>query len=423
MLQEQLEKSRQDLQRLQEIKQKALAFPEELLRGMHGTSDGTWLSQVPRRYRIMRFPHLDLSRWQQKLTRRSNTPYEQNCDYLVGKVVQLQHQTASAERIAPAEPSVAEQVHKRSFAHIRNRFIAALETNPFAPDTAGPAQEPSPDARAPLPPSPPPHPPPPLHQPKPKPATRSPFLDHAAASSPRGSSGLPTPVSMPSHSANASPLLKPEAPQYHAAKARIRRYAATTPEQTSLTHNVPWSDDEKRKLGYLMGVYPEEDIAARRFAKIAAALGTRTPNQVASRIQKLQAKLQKQHKPDAPTASLADDKSASLLHELEELFAQNPDPALKQTPEYEEYCRIKAQVLAIQQNPLNGVVHNGFSCDCCGTEPIIGPRWSCTTCPVQCASVDLCNHCISRCFETGAHSMSHVMKKIEIPESEDTTLL
>lgn len=59
------------------------------------------------------------------------------------------------------------------------------------------------------------------------------------------------------------------------------------------THKRAWSDKEQRRLEELLEIYPDEKVQARRFAKISEALGTRTPRQVASRIQKYFLKLAK----------------------------------------------------------------------------------------------------------------------------------
>ncbi|KAI8599903.1 hypothetical protein EDD21DRAFT_378567 [Dissophora ornata] len=58
-------------------------------------------------------------------------------------------------------------------------------------------------------------------------------------------------------------------------------------------YNIPWSDEEQQLLEKLLEVYPDEPVAAQRFQKISAAMGTRTPKQVASRVQKYFIKLVK----------------------------------------------------------------------------------------------------------------------------------
>ncbi|KAF9103123.1 ZZ-type zinc finger-containing protein 3 [Mortierella sp. AM989] len=58
-------------------------------------------------------------------------------------------------------------------------------------------------------------------------------------------------------------------------------------------YNIPWSDEEQQLLERLLEEYPDEPVAAQRFQKISAAMGTRTPKQVASRVQKYFIKLVK----------------------------------------------------------------------------------------------------------------------------------
>lgn len=57
------------------------------------------------------------------------------------------------------------------------------------------------------------------------------------------------------------------------------------------TFNQLWSPEEQLRLEELLVKYPPEANEARRFAKIAAALGNRTLKQVTSRCQKYFAKL------------------------------------------------------------------------------------------------------------------------------------
>lgn len=52
-----------------------------------------------------------------------------------------------------------------------------------------------------------------------------------------------------------------------------------------------WTADEQRKLEKLLHEFPTEAIESQRFIKISKALGTRTPKQVASRVQKFFKKL------------------------------------------------------------------------------------------------------------------------------------
>jgi hypothetical protein len=67
----------------------------------------------------------------------------------------------------------------------------------------------------------------------------------------------------------------------------------STDAQNNTTFKQPWSDEEQKRLQELLLVYPDEPVRAQRFNKISKALGTRTPRQVASRVQKYFIKLAK----------------------------------------------------------------------------------------------------------------------------------
>ncbi len=51
-------------------------------------------------------------------------------------------------------------------------------------------------------------------------------------------------------------------------------------ESKSETFNKLWSVEEQKKLEELLLTFPAEEVEARRWAKIAKALGNRTPQQV-----------------------------------------------------------------------------------------------------------------------------------------------
>jgi len=281
---------------------------------------------------------------------------------------------------------------KRFFPEIRREFLKVLD-HPV-PETLV-----NPDLPVPT-----------VHQPRPRRFTQNasvePFTEISRPSSAFPAFTAPTPV--PSVS-------KPTTPKSTLVKQRVRKPSAYAPENTSITHNIPWSDDEKRKLQYLLTVYPEEEVQARRFAKIAAALGTRTTNQVASRVQKLQVKMNKKANAEKES-KIADDETRELVAQLEAFFAASTDPQVKNTPEYAEYLRLKSQLEAIAKDPMKGVLHTGYSCDCCGVDPIIGPRWTCTSCPKGAPAIDLCDMCISSGYETVLHKPSHVFTKHDLPE-------
>ncbi|XP_065185642.1 ZZ-type zinc finger-containing protein 3-like [Sycon ciliatum] len=80
--------------------------------------------------------------------------------------------------------------------------------------------------------------------------------------------------------------------QRAAAAHRSNRSSSST-DSKSKTFNQPWTAEEQARLEGLLETYPTEPIEARRWKKIAAALGNRTPRQVASRVQKYFLKLKK----------------------------------------------------------------------------------------------------------------------------------
>jgi len=50
---------------------------------------------------------------------------------------------------------------------------------------------------------------------------------------------------------------------------------------------------------------------------------------------------------------------------------------------------------------VHNVQHDGYKCDGCGTEPIIGVRWKCATCPTD-TEIDLCEVCHKQGFSNCA---------------------
>eukprot|EP01118_Nematostelium_gracile_P020214 TRINITY_DN9744_c0_g1_i2.p2 TRINITY_DN9744_c0_g1~~TRINITY_DN9744_c0_g1_i2.p2 ORF type:complete len:359 (-),score=109.97 TRINITY_DN9744_c0_g1_i2:44-1120(-) len=68
-------------------------------------------------------------------------------------------------------------------------------------------------------------------------------------------------------------------------------------KEKSQTFNILWTDEEQQRLEELLNIYPDETVSSHRWKKIAAALGNRTPKQVASRTQKYFIKLAKEGKP------------------------------------------------------------------------------------------------------------------------------
>lgn len=448
-LNNQLARCREDLETLKQMKAKALECPDDFISFLATPQSR---EAFPTLQKIMRIPNLDVHRYQIRLTRRANTRFEQNLDYLLSRAQEIHSRQASMDRpVSSIDFLVDSQTlpnsNKRSFNYsssfisgMRNEFLEALRVpgslsisqvdSYINPTSSMPLTAPSTPVNL---------TPTTVHQPRPRQAVREDLTDlnpmdyHVKSLNSSRPSSVPPPppvplISTPVSMMTTSSTVSTTPSATNSIKIRIRKASSQTPEQTSITHNIPWSDDEKRKLEYLLTVFPEEDIQARRYAKIAAALGTRTGNQVASRVQKLGAKAQRNKEKalkaggvGASNSSGLDEQTVQLVAELEKFFADSTDPKVKETPEYAEYLRLKGQLESIAANPINGVLHIGFKCDCCGVEPIIGPRWTCCSCPKEAGPIDLCGGCVSKGFQTVYHKQFHVMKKIDF--SEDSELL
>lgn len=439
-LQNQLERNQNDIEKLQEMKERALSAPEDFIDFL---KDPKSRGAFPKLQRIMSVPNLDIRRYQIRLTRRANTRFEQNLDFLLARVQEVQNRLPlMSSGSVSSDITVSNELTrtKLSFQELREHFMEVLENDPGSLkaseiDSYINPNQPTTSTIQPIVSN---HQT--FHQPKPRqapPRFNSDLTDLNPMDRPIN---LSRPTSVPPVPTVPTPVSIPTTPSNSNIKIRIRKPSSHAPENTSLTHNIPWSDDERRKLDYLLTVFPEEDIQARRYAKIAAALGSRTGNQVASRVQKIAAKAQR-HRERAlrngnvtptsesktPSTDLNNNSSTStldqgtieLVAELESFFAKSSDPQIKSTPEYAEYLKLKGQLEAIAQNPLNGILHVGYKCDYCGIEPIIGPRWTCCSCPKGSAPIDLCDNCVTKSFETDTHKQAHFMKRIEFSDDSD----
>ncbi|RUS24626.1 hypothetical protein BC938DRAFT_473310, partial [Jimgerdemannia flammicorona] len=305
-----------------------------------------------------------------------------------------------------------------------------------------------------------------------------------------------------------------------------------------VNHNMPWSDEEQRRLEELLRIYPDEPVQAQRFNKISTALGTRTPRQVASRVQKYFIKLAKnglpvpgritippsclpksqrlangptgtpdpsKPKPLGPssreksvTKSKVKKNGSSSSHHVKPsngvsvvtlvpstmrtsnagynvaasggitntrisgthylhvhapptvLMSDNDDDAdIREVmmgvdarqqavghlepvqllshkgnlDEGDELTRLKK--LAKQQSRehqgyydgVDDVVHQGYRCDGCGIEPIVGIRYKCAECDVN-QEVDLCGDCMRQGgFQNEHHPTTHRFEEILVTEA------
>uniref|UniRef100_A0A0P4X1U2 Uncharacterized protein n=2 Tax=Scylla olivacea TaxID=85551 RepID=A0A0P4X1U2_SCYOL len=231
---------------------------------------------------------------------------------------------------------------------------------------------------------------------------------------------------------------------------RGRLYDESKPQ----TFNRTWSDEEQRKLEELLIKYPDEPIAWHRWVKISKEIGTRTPLQVQSRVQKYFIALRREglpvpgknpkekalrsitrrktimpwygrrpvssfmkafnmyedaipktmpsegtHSPQADTYDVSDEED--IVDEL------------RNTEEYRELLRVKQVKRLKEQEAETGIVaHHGYSCDGCGMEPITGTRWHCIDCPSS-RSTDICENCVKTSFSLECHVPSHHLEPVK----------
>lgn len=73
--------------------------------------------------------------------------------------------------------------------------------------------------------------------------------------------------------------------------------------------------------------------------------------------------------------------------------------------------RIRRELEYEQQEGGSPDVHQGFRCDMCHKDPIMGTRWHCSQCI---ADVDFCNECAPKGFQCGAHLPEHKLRPIRL---------
>ncbi|CAG9770991.1 unnamed protein product [Ceutorhynchus assimilis] len=222
-----------------------------------------------------------------------------------------------------------------------------------------------------------------------------------------------------------------------------------------------WTPEEQKRLEELLQIYPPEPIEMKRFAKIAKALGTRTPHQVASRLQKYFLKLYKAGLPIPGRVPKSAEKYRKqpfhkhqrhnhYLYKPTNFFPQLSIPVqmddLNKIPGPSELCtktskeetdnylipnnyynhgsplpeptpedipelklkllkRVKEIKIKEQEDNFVPFNHTGFKCDYCDESPIKGHRWFCVVCP---DSVDFCTDCvISQLYSENPHPLNH----------------
>ncbi|KAI9317384.1 hypothetical protein BX666DRAFT_1936765 [Dichotomocladium elegans] len=247
-------------------------------------------------------------------------------------------------------------------------------------------------------------------------------------------------------------------------------------ESRAPTYNQPWTDEEQRRLEELLEIYPDEQVQSQRFHKISKALGTRTTKQVASRVQKYFIKLAKlglpvpgrvsippSSIPKGPRVGGGGFKKGKIAKPKGKVGSSNtirtPKPAMRtsgvgynamvsggitntrisgahyltaQAPpaalmsDDEEDTNIKETMLRVAK-PASGeatagsetvagevAVHEGYACDGCGIEPIVGVRYKCTICDIS-EEIDLCSKCMAQgTFRNDHHTPEHPFEAVHV---------
>ncbi|EGC39132.1 hypothetical protein DICPUDRAFT_148146 [Dictyostelium purpureum] len=193
----------------------------------------------------------------------------------------------------------------------------------------------------------------------------------------------------------------------------IRKPPRPYPRALSKTNLAYWTEEEHNRLEELLVEFPEEEVATHRWVKIANKLGNRTPAQVASRTQKYFKKLERLGL-EIPGSRPKKKRSGSIS-------SGGFEP---QSSEDERRLEIKQSSNSSNSNSAannknsssnsTAKVHEGYKCDGCDIEPIVGVRWHCEECMNE---VDLCSKCHDELDEIGKHLSSHHMTAFENPDS------
>ena len=324
VLEQQLAQAHRDIDTLCQLKAEALSDPEslvEMLRSAHECS-----KRFPPMQTIYRVPELDVSRFHKRTSRRGSSKHEQNLEFLLAKVSELQRTRSgmlppllsTSIPIASATPLAAEK-NKTGIAQVRERFHEiAGRTMPRAMSV---------------------------------PALSTEELHPAGTEARTASPGVMSKRSnrVPIH--DATPI--------------------------AAHYNLPWSEEEKRRMNELLLIYPEEEVISRRYAKIAAALGTRTSSQVANRINKLATKRQRVGRVRTLLGTKSETTSGRASGVASGRTSGNSTPnkrrrptpnqrtkgskddipeEMKDTPEYQEYLKLKSRLEMLEQP--NGTWHD-----------------------------------------------------------------
>lgn len=208
-----------------------------------------------------------------------------------------------------------------------------------------------------------------------------------------------------------SQILEKDSPELQASNGQDRTSTSSSNITKSQNTNS-WTPDEQRRLEELLVEFPAEAVESQRLVKIAKALGSRTPKQVASRVQKYFKKL---HEANLPIPGAMSQKSVRGLKIKKQLRpstffpetcilsdftvkGQQDDQSNIQTQTNSETLKEKTlkllkRVRHAKQPSIrpSSQINSGYKCCSCLEILLIGSRWSCNDCEVD---NDLCADCI-----------------------------
>ncbi|KAL5290894.1 hypothetical protein ACFFRR_010345 [Megaselia abdita] len=189
-------------------------------------------------------------------------------------------------------------------------------------------------------------------------------------------------------------------------------------QSKSDTFNQLWTYEEQRRLEELLLEFPPEAVEARRFEKIAKALGNRTVRQVASRVQKYFQKLHSSGMP-VPGRLPKSKRRYNFLRTRKSMIRPSTffpaynvpvdmdscsssqtcssSKAPKEWKPNEEKSRVVEILKAVKEAKISfadDAKHEGYTCDLCLESPVIGIRWHCSHSDCAQDSVDFCSDCM-----------------------------
>lgn len=361
LLKSQARNARHDIDALRQLKKQALDDPAAFIDALRNGS-----AKFPRLQTLLRTPTVDISKYRKRAGRRAATAYDQNLEFFLRRIQALQEQPPhrkSPFTIATVNTDVA---------NIRAQFGDLLGADYQAIMGRGSA-----------------------------------LPDTETASELGSRVASPAPIIPP-----LSYKTSQRVPVTSSALSSSVVPSVANPEQLPANYRTPWTAGEKRRLEQLLARFPEEPVAARRHAKVAAALGTRTAQQVASRLGKMASKAVRREQ-QSPELVRVDE----MLAKKDKILATLTEGA-KKSDAFAELMAVSQQLEQARQIILSGQstsIHWGRSCLLCHSDPIIGSRWQCLDCADSKNAFDFCKHCHGKHH---ASNKGHRIVRFDVPPHE-----